>query len=246
LWDPDGPRHWYSVVTSHADGVALYFDNELLAVCDDAGAAVEWLLWEINRAVAASSNEHLLFHAGGIELDGMALLFPAPSGSGKSTLVAALVQRGAGYLSDELVGLTADGSLALPYAKPISLKPGSFDVLADLRPDLIDELVTEEWYVRPDSVRRDATGQPCVPSIFIVPRFVADGGSRLTQLSSTELFLALTMNSVNLDHHGEAGTRLLGDLAQGCPGFELEIADLSEACQLVHQVAESRTASSGG
>ena len=62
---------------------------------------------------------------------------PAASGSGKSTLTAGLARAGLGYLSDELVALELDGAVPgrlLPYPKPITVKPGSFAVLADMDP----------------------------------------------------------------------------------------------------------------
>jgi hypothetical protein len=244
LHQPGPTTHWYSMVSSDPHNVSLYLDDVPLASCATVGDAIEWLLWDINRAVAAASNEHLLFHAGGVELNGTAFLLPAPSGSGKSTLVTGLVERGAGYLSDELIAVEADGSLAHPYPKPIAIKPGSFGVLDHLRPEEVDGFATEEWYLRPESVRSGAVGRPCLPAVCIVPRFDAGGRNQLTRLSSTELFLALTVNSVNLAQHGEAGTKVLGELAQRCLGFELEFADLNEACRLIDDLAGLRTAPS--
>jgi hypothetical protein len=232
------------VVSSDPHDVALYLDDVPLASCASIGDAIEWLLWDINRAVADASNEHLLFHAGGVELGGTAFLLPAPSGSGKSTLVAGLVERGAGYLSDELIALEADGSLAHPYPKPIAIKPGSFEVLGHLRPEFLDGFATEEWYLGPESVRPGAVGRSCVPAVCVVPHFDAAGRNQLTRLTSTELFLALTVNSVNLAQHGEAGTKVLGELAQHCLGFELDFADLHEACRLIDDLAGRRAAPS--
>jgi outer membrane receptor protein involved in Fe transport len=64
-------------------------------------------------------------HAGAVALDGRALLIPGMSRTGKSSLVAALIARGAAYLSDEYALLDGDGRVH-PYARPLLLRvPGS-------------------------------------------------------------------------------------------------------------------------
>lgn len=60
-------------------------------------------------------------HAGAIELDGSAIVFPGRSRWGKSTLVASLVEQGCGYLSDEYAVVSPDGSV-FPLSKPIRLR----------------------------------------------------------------------------------------------------------------------------
>lgn len=60
-------------------------------------------------------------HAGAVELDGRAVVFPARSCWGKSTLVASLVDQGCGYLSDEYAVISAEGTV-FPFSKPIRLR----------------------------------------------------------------------------------------------------------------------------
>lgn len=60
-------------------------------------------------------------HAGAIEIDGWAVVFPGHSGSGKSALVSSLVDQGCGYLSDEYAVISPEGSV-LPLSKPIRLR----------------------------------------------------------------------------------------------------------------------------
>ena len=93
-----------------------------------------WLVRDVTRGAAEAGRDHLLIHAAGVQ-DGMrGVLLPGPSGSGKSTLAAGLVRSGLAYLSDELVALEVGSGHLLPYAKPISLKRGSFGVLYDMVP----------------------------------------------------------------------------------------------------------------
>jgi hypothetical protein len=60
-------------------------------------------------------------HAGAIEIDGAAVIFPGRSQWGKSTLVSSLVDQGGGYLSDEYAVISAEGSV-FPLSKPIRLR----------------------------------------------------------------------------------------------------------------------------
>jgi hypothetical protein len=62
-------------------------------------------------------------HAGAVEIDGYAVVFPGRSRYGKSMLVASLVEQGCGYLSDEYAVISPDGSV-FPLSKPIRLRVG--------------------------------------------------------------------------------------------------------------------------
>ena len=63
----------------------------------------------------------LFIHAGAVELDGSAVLFPGASRAGKSTLVRALVDAGCGYLSDEFAVLDVVGRVR-PYARHLAMR----------------------------------------------------------------------------------------------------------------------------
>lgn len=77
----------------------------------------------ITRALIAAQAGHLLMlHAGAVcdPATGNSLIFVAPGGTGKTTLSKRLGTR-CGYLTDETVGVAADG-LILPYPKPLSVR----------------------------------------------------------------------------------------------------------------------------
>ncbi len=233
-------EHWYSLTTAEAPAgtVDVRRDGEALARGQQPGDAIGWVVWDVNRAAAEAGAEHLLFHAGAIEDNGTGLLFPGASMSGKSTLVAGLVRGGLGYLTDELAAFDmATGSL-LPYAKPITVKAGSFAVLSDMGPDLSPESAAgpwagQEWQVPVGEGTGRRIGRPCVPGIVVVPRYDAGAETALTPLTDTEAFFALAVNAVNLIPHGSEGTRALGRLAKRCRCFALTVSDLDQARRLV-------------
>jgi hypothetical protein len=62
-------------------------------------------------------------HAGVVELAGRACVLVGDSGAGKTSTVAALLARGAKYLSDEVALLDPDTSDVLPFHLPMAIKP---------------------------------------------------------------------------------------------------------------------------
>jgi hypothetical protein len=244
---PDGAapvEHWYALtVGSGGDTLDVSRDDEPLALDQSPGDALGWVVWDVNRSAADASGHHLLFHAGALDADGTGVLLPGASGSGKSTLVAGLARAGLGYLTDELAALDLEQGQVLPYAKPITVKAGSFAVLADMDPDRDAEpgagpWAGEEWQVPvgPDTGRR--VGRDCAPRLVIVPRYVANAPTRLTPLSDTEAFFSLALHAVNLLPHGAAGNQAVGQLATQCSCYALTMSDLDEACALVFDLVE--------
>jgi hypothetical protein len=237
--------HRYSLTTADAPAgtVDVTRDGERLACGQQPGDAVGWVVWDVNRAAAEAGGDHLLFHAGAIEAGDIGVLLPGASGSGKSTLVAGLVRAGLGYLTDELAALDLARGRLLPYAKPITVKAGSFAVLADMDPDRDGKPGAglgwgEEWQVPVGADTGRRVGRACAPGLVIVPRYVAGAATRLTALSDTEAFFSLALHAVNLLRHGAAGNQAVGRLATQCSCFALTMSDLDEACALVLDLVE--------
>jgi hypothetical protein len=241
--------HRYTLTASpeQPGAVDVRRDGELVEAALAPGVAVGWLVWDVNRLSAELSGEHLLFHSGGLEASGVGILVPAASGSGKSTLTAGLVRAGLGYLSDELVALDLDlhpagsgpGRL-LPYPKPITVKPGSFGVLADMAPEMLDGDGDGEWLVPVGDGTGRRVGGACEPGFVIVPRYDPSAETALVRLSETEAFFTLALHAVNLLAHGPAGSEALGRLAAECACYALAFSDLGAACELVLDVVGAR------
>jgi hypothetical protein len=66
-------------------------------------------------------------HAGAVEIDGSAVVFPGRSRWGKSTLVASLVEQGCGYMSDEYAVISQEGTV-FPLSKPVRLRRNGSEV----------------------------------------------------------------------------------------------------------------------
>lgn len=83
--------------------------------------AVLMLDTELRLFIARKAPDTVFVHAGAVAHDGKAILLPGLSFAGKTTLVAALVEAGATYFSDEFAVLDAEGRVH-PYPKPLSLR----------------------------------------------------------------------------------------------------------------------------
>jgi hypothetical protein len=93
----------------------------------------------VTRAlIAAQAGRLLMVHAGAVShpVTGASLVYVAPGGTGKTTLSRRLGQS-FGYLTDETVGMDADGRI-LPYPKPLSVRRESQPGVKDeLSPDAL-------------------------------------------------------------------------------------------------------------
>ncbi|MEE8519817.1 MAG: hypothetical protein V3S83_00545 [Gemmatimonadota bacterium] len=72
---------------------------------------------DLQLYVAERAHRRTFVHAGVVEWDGRAMIFPGRSLSGKTTLVTALVKAGATYYSDEYAVLDSRGRVH-PYPRP--------------------------------------------------------------------------------------------------------------------------------
>jgi hypothetical protein len=105
------------------DQYEVRLDGTPLSSSADLDVVLEVLAGQIRSCIAQRSPE-LFVHAGAVAYEDRAIVIPGPSFSGKTTLVAALVNAGARYYSDEFAVLDGSGRVH-PYAKPLSIRDGN-------------------------------------------------------------------------------------------------------------------------
>jgi hypothetical protein len=96
-------------------------DEQSIAGPVDLRLALGILDAQLRMYIALHAPDHVFVHAGVVGVGECAIVLPGRSFAGKTTLVAALVQAGAEYWSDEYAVLDADG-LVHPYPKPLSVR----------------------------------------------------------------------------------------------------------------------------
>lgn len=230
------PAAWY-VLECGPDGRHLVrFEDEKVSNAASPQSAVATLLWHVNRSTVRHSGRFVLLHAAAAEADGRAVLLPARMESGKTTTVAGLVRAGLRYLTDEAVAIDPETLLVHPFHKALSVDPGSWEVLSDLRPSVEEDheiFQAAQWHVDPRSVRADALAPPARPVLIAAPRYEKGARTELRPLSRARALVTMCENSFNVRDHGKAGVVALGEVARRCRCFELVVSDLDRACELV-------------
>ena len=88
------------------------------------------MTFELNvLARTPATGSTIALHSGAVERDGRVLLIAGMKGAGKSTLTAALVQRGARYVTDEVAVIDLPSGRVCPYPKPLDLSVDSLRLL---------------------------------------------------------------------------------------------------------------------
>ena len=129
--------------------------------------------------MAYRAADYLFVHAGVVGWRGGAIVMPGRSYAGKTTLVAALVERGAEYYSDEFALIDRDG-LVWPYPVPLSVR----------HPDGTSTRMTVESL-------GGRAGRVALPvRLIAVTQYRRAARWRPKRLSSAEAMLALMDNTV--------------------------------------------------
>ena len=171
------------------------------------------------------------FHAAAVSRNGHSALLPGVSGIGKSTLTAYLVGCGLDYLGDDCVAMArADWSLR-PLPTCLSLKSGSWPLLADLYPELsnlptVHSHGREARYVEP----RQTQYAGRAPSVILFPSYAKGGETCLRALAPLQTMARLIETSTDL--HRPATSATLAEFLQfveRTPAYELVYRNLPSA-----------------
>ncbi|NQT91900.1 MAG: hypothetical protein HQ559_03995 [Lentisphaerae bacterium] len=93
--------------------------------------------------VAMNIRSHYLVHASCVSRAGRAIVMPAASGIGKSTLSSYLVNRGMGFLSDEVAPIHRATGTVDPFPRRVGIRPGPAEDLVEGLPSEILDSATD-------------------------------------------------------------------------------------------------------
>lgn len=129
-----------------ADGVVD--GRPMWSIALPAGALVGAVLGQIVGTLTTLLTRLLFVHAGVVAFDGRGMILVGESGAGKTSTVAALVRRGATYLSDEVALLDPEAGVVLPFALPMAVKPWTRKAAGVLPPGrtVLREGGVELWF----------------------------------------------------------------------------------------------------
>lgn len=171
---------------------------------DDACAATlrHFLIDQLlPRAVADQGR--LVLHAGGVAVEGRAVLFLGESGRGKSTLSAALVRSGADLVGDDAIAFDPGGGHPRVRAihPGLRLLPDSLAAIgpAGQTPSMV-ATCSEKLSVCPPELAEQGRGWLPVAAIFVLEaQAIGDGTIRHRRLACADAAIALVANSFALD-----------------------------------------------
>jgi len=214
------PKHTFSIRkdTILLDGVTMDsgFSPELPII-------IIRLFVCIKNLLLREIDDYLLIHAGVVQRDGKAYIFPADGGGGKSTLVTWLFSEGCEVLSDELGLISLKDGLAYPYPLPIKLLNPSREIISFLLENtdiIVDRFEFSEgilYYIRYKNP--PLTG--CKISSFIFPRRTKTKKVCIRPLNKKELLLKLIPHCNNLYFQSREIYGFLFKLIEKVPGYEL-------------------------
>jgi hypothetical protein len=186
---------------------------------------VDWL-GLVHGAAVARNNE-------GIGLAG-------PSGSGKSTLTAGLLRAGFDYLADDMIALSAPHGAIVPWPLPLSIKPGSMDVITARHPGFAQapryrtKGLEAALLVPPDSAWDT---EPVKLRAMVFPRFVAGARADLRPLSSFDTIARLLNDRIWLGHPvTEARVTAFLAWLNDIPAYAISYGELDDGVRLVESI----------
>lgn len=108
-------------VQDRDSSLAVLQDGALVGAATDPDVAAGILDMAVRARISVAAPDRIFVHAGAVAHGGRAIVIPGRSFSGKTTLVAALLARGATYLSDEYAVLD-DAGLVHPYPRALGMR----------------------------------------------------------------------------------------------------------------------------
>ena len=223
-----------------AGEIALLQDGAQLIRTDDIGQLIGALYQTVLELVHPSLGWLALIHGAAMAKNGAGLALPGPSGSGKSTLAAGLLAAGFDYLADDLIALSAPAGAIVPWPMPLSIKPGSVDVVAARHPELKQAASyrTKGLDARLLVPAADAWEQEPVPlRSFVFPRYAAGSPPELTTLTTFEVIERLLSDRIWLgypitEQRVSAFLAWLNDK----PAYALSFGALDDAVRLIEEL----------
>jgi len=229
LYRLGGLRRWWR------PQVQFRVDNETPFSPFPRDTALPFLEWGLNWCVGRRAHQYLMLHAGVLEKNGSAVLFPAWPGSGKSTLCAALSHRNWRLLSDEFA-LVRPADLALiPFPRPIALKNESISIIRAFAPNAV---VGPEYpktrkgtvaHMRPPKESVALSKITAQARWIVFPHYETGAKLCLSTISKERAFLKLSGNSFNYELIGLRGFETVSRLIESCDCHLLRYSKLEEA-----------------
>ena len=196
---------------------------------------------EINGIASRHYPWTAIFHAAAVARGRSGILIPAIGGSGKTTLSAYLVSKGYQLLNDDVVPLLESGDRLMPVPVPLSIKRGSWALLAPGFPQLSAAVeyggkTLAIKYLVPDASQ--VATDPVNCSIILLPAYSADCHEAILEpVSAAEVIRDVIEGGCIMDRPLQPEkVGALVTLLGRTPCYRLEFNDLESAYQAIERI----------
>lgn len=233
------PRTRIEIRGSLSGGAVLVRDGVERMRTSDPGLLSGGLWHVILETIHPNVRWRAIIHGAALARNDIGLALAGPSGSGKTTLAAGLVSRGFDYLSDDAVPVSEPDGAIVPWPLPLSVKPGSMELLASRFPELANAPAyptkgTEARLLVPAAQAWDRAAVKLRTLLF--PRFVKGAAPERRRLSQFEALQNLLGDRVWLGYPiTEARVKSVLDWLDDTPAYALSYGTLDDAVQLVER-----------
>lgn len=196
------------------------------------------------------SNEYVRIRAGGVIVDGAAILLPSPPQPHLPALTAMLVQRGAAFLGDEVVNV--DPVLRRAHGLPLPLLIDGFDLPlfprierepSRRRPRGTPEEIGAKTPRRPVPVEElgGVLADPSPIGALVFPFFEDGAETRLEPFGGAAAVFRFTEATLNMHVWTDRAFVLQRELLESVPVSRLVVGSIADAAALVSSSAPELT-----
>lgn len=219
---------------------SLERDGRFLADNTTRDEALMELLVAVNEATIVHC-PHFVIHAGAVAREGRVVAFPGKKRAGKSTMVAALLQAGFEYASDEALILDVSQDRVICYPKAIWLTDKSRRAIG-LRDDQVS-LKVDDRFKSP--ILPEELGAAVAPNGLRLSDVVLlerrDGPAGIESLPGTDVAYALMKHSFNRDVSLQEWFQAVARVARGVVGSKLVYWDIDSAIEQLNRHVQTST-----
>ncbi len=199
----------------------------------DPVAALRTFNHELMHGVMLGARELYFVHAAVVEIAGRGVVLPGLSQAGKSTLALALLERGARYLSDELLAYDPVHERALGFPRALKIRDECVGYFPDLAADFVGH---GEGRFLPFRAHPTALSASTRIAAIVLPRWSGIGcTTELTPLSAGEALLALASSSLNFGAHRTRSLDCLTSLVRTARAWRLLWSDPHDSAARIEE-----------
>jgi hypothetical protein len=176
---------------------------------------------DIHTFVAEQARQRVFVHAGAVAWQGRAIVLPGRSFAGKSTLVAALLRKGAEYLSDEFAVFDGRGYVH-PFARPLSIRSAGGEPARR---------------VTASELGANTAAGPMPLGLVAITRFEPGGRWTPAVLSPAAGTMRLIANTLAVRARPEETLRILGEAVRGSTVIEGPRGEAAETADQLLRIA---------